>query len=90
MLPQKQILVVEDNLLNREMLMEILADQYAVLGAENGQEALDIQKRCGDDKDHVNGDLERAYEDYNRIEEEQKQFEQELLAEHHDENRSSV
>lgn len=41
-------------------------------------------------KDHANGDLERAYEDYNRIEEEQKRFEQELLAEHHDENRSSV
>lgn len=40
-------------------------------------------------KEHANGDLERAYEDYNRIEEEQKQFEQELLAEHHDENRSA-
>ncbi len=38
-------------------------------------------------KDHANGDLERAYEDYNRIEEEQKLFEQELLAEHQDQNR---
>ena len=37
MTPKKQILVVEDNQLNREMLMEILAEQYAVLGAENGQ-----------------------------------------------------
>lgn len=37
--------------------------------------------------DHANGDLERAYEDYNGIEEEQKRFEQELLAEHHDANR---
>lgn len=38
-------------------------------------------------KDHANGDLERAYEDYNEAEEKQKSFEQELLAEHHDENR---
>ena len=38
-------------------------------------------------KDHANGDLERAYEDYNRIEEEQKRFEQEMLAEHQDRNR---
>ena len=38
-------------------------------------------------KDHANGDLERAYEDYNRIEEEQKRFEQEMLAEHQDHNR---
>ena len=49
MLPQKQILVVEDNLLNREMLLEILADQYTVLEAGNGQEALDVLKRHGDD-----------------------------------------
>ena len=42
MTPKKQILVVEDNQLNREMLMEILAEQYAVLGAENGQEALEL------------------------------------------------
>ena len=40
-------------------------------------------------KDHANGDLERAYEDYNEAEEKQKRFEQELLAEHHDENRSA-
>lgn len=42
MTPKKQILVVEDNWLNREMLVEILADQYEVLQAENGQEALDL------------------------------------------------
>lgn len=41
-------------------------------------------------KDHANGDLERAYEDYNRIEEEQKRFEQEMLAEHQDQNRSGA
>ena len=39
---QKHILVVEDNELNREMLVDILSDQYAVHEAENGQEALDF------------------------------------------------
>ena len=48
MLLQKQILIVEDNSLNREMLVEILKEQYSILEAENGQEALDILKRCGD------------------------------------------
>lgn len=41
-------------------------------------------------KDHANGDLEKAYQDYNNAEDDQKRFEQMLLAEHHDENRSSV
>ena len=49
MLPRKQILVVEDNLINREMLREILAGQYTVLEAGNGQEALDVLEECGDD-----------------------------------------
>ena len=39
---QKQILVVEDNELNREMLAEILSAQYTILEAENGEVALDI------------------------------------------------
>ena len=47
MLPQKQILVVEDNPLNREMLVEILSAEYDVLQAENGREALDILKVHG-------------------------------------------
>lgn len=34
---KKQILVVEDNELNREMLREILSGEYNVLEAENGQ-----------------------------------------------------
>ncbi|MDD6051152.1 MAG: EAL domain-containing protein [Clostridiales bacterium] len=38
---KRQILVVEDNEINREMLMTILSDQYEVLEAENGQIALD-------------------------------------------------
>ena len=42
---KRQVLVVEDNLFNRELLTEILKDQYTVIQAENGQEALDILKR---------------------------------------------
>ena len=48
MAAQKQILIVEDNELNREMLSEILSDNYQVLEAENGQEALDVLKRYRD------------------------------------------
>ena len=42
MTPKKQVLVVEDNWLNRQLLVEILEDQYTVLEAENGQRAMDI------------------------------------------------
>ena len=42
MIPQKQILIVEDNELNRAMLSEILSVEYRVLEAANGQEALEI------------------------------------------------
>ena len=45
---KKQILVVEDNELNRAMLCEILSEEYQVLEAENGQEALDILEHCAD------------------------------------------
>ncbi|MDY2629657.1 MAG: EAL domain-containing protein [Lachnospiraceae bacterium] len=45
---QKQILIVEDNELNRSILSEILSGEYRVLEAENGQEALDILKRSRD------------------------------------------
>lgn len=37
-----QILIVEDNEINREMLKAILSDDYKILEAENGREALDI------------------------------------------------
>lgn len=40
----KQILVVEDNEINRMMLSGILSVEYKILEAENGQEALDILK----------------------------------------------
>ena len=46
---QKQILIVEDNMLNREILKEILSDVYSVLEAENGQEALDVLGAHADD-----------------------------------------
>ena len=49
MVPQKQILIVEDNELNRAMLVEILSSEYQVLEAENGQEALDILEHHKDD-----------------------------------------
>lgn len=42
MVQKKQILVVEDNELNRAMLCAILEEEYQVLEAGNGQEALDI------------------------------------------------
>lgn len=50
MITQKRILIVEDNELNREMLSEILSNDYSVLEAENGQEALHILEQ---DKDSV-------------------------------------
>lgn len=42
---QKQILIVEDNELNRAMLSKILSDNYKILEAENGQDALNILKK---------------------------------------------
>lgn len=39
---KKQVLIVEDNKINRDMLAAILSEQYAVIEAENGQKALDI------------------------------------------------
>lgn len=41
---KQQILVVEDNEINRKMLNKILSDDYKILEAENGQEALEILK----------------------------------------------
>ena len=49
MLSQEKILVVEDNELNRTMLVEILSGQYTTLEAENGQIALDILQTHTDD-----------------------------------------
>ena len=41
---KKRVLVVEDNELNRELLCQILSQEYDVLQAENGQAAMDILK----------------------------------------------
>lgn len=41
---KKNVLVVEDNELNREMLADILSSEYHVYKASNGQEAIDILK----------------------------------------------
>lgn len=41
---KKEILIVDDNEINREMLVEILRDKYSVLQAEHGQEALELLK----------------------------------------------
>ena len=49
MIPQKQILIIEDNEINRAILCEILSDEYRVLEAENGQVALDLLRECKDD-----------------------------------------
>ena len=49
MLLQRKILVVEDNMINREMLCDMLSSAYEVLDAENGQEALDVLKKYGEE-----------------------------------------
>ena len=48
MISRKIVLVVEDNLLNRSLLCQILSSEYDTLEAENGQEALDILKQYGE------------------------------------------
>lgn len=42
MKPQKRILIVEDNVINRELLREILSEEYSILEAENRHQALEI------------------------------------------------
>lgn len=49
MVQKKQILVIEDNALNRLILKQILENKYQVLEAENGQEGLKILKEKKDD-----------------------------------------
>ncbi|MFR2692398.1 MAG: response regulator [Enterocloster bolteae] len=44
MISQKQILIVEDNEINRMLLGEILSADYQVIEAENGLEALSVLK----------------------------------------------
>lgn len=49
MIAQKVILIVEDNKINRMMLNEILTEEYQVLEAENGLQALDVLKQRRDE-----------------------------------------
>lgn len=46
---KKKILVIEDNAINRLMLCEILAPEYEVLEAENGQTALAMLEQCSEE-----------------------------------------
>ncbi len=46
---KRTILIVEDNEMNREILRELLADEYEVLEAENGLEGLDQLVRHGEE-----------------------------------------
>lgn len=49
-LPERpKILVVEDNDINRQILCRILGDTYELLEAENGQAALDVLDRHGEE-----------------------------------------
>ncbi len=45
----KKILVVEDNVINREILCQILEDTYETLQAENGKEALEMLEKHGEE-----------------------------------------
>lgn len=48
MYSKRKILVVEDNELNRMMLSGILEEEYQILEAENGAEALDVLRQYGE------------------------------------------
>ena len=49
MLTKKEILIVEDNAINRMILSELLSSEYKVLEAENGQEALEVLEKHRDE-----------------------------------------
>lgn len=46
---KKKILVVDDNEINRGVLKNILDEEYEVIEAQNGQEALGVLKQCGEE-----------------------------------------
>ena len=49
MMPKRHVLVVEDNEINRAVLCGILSEEYQVLEAENGLEALSVLEAHGED-----------------------------------------
>ena len=50
---KRKILVVEDNEINREMLVDILSSEYDVITASNGKKALDVIKNVYQNKDYI-------------------------------------
>ena len=50
---KRKILVVEDNEINREMLVDILSSEYDVITASNGKEALDVIKNVYQNKEYI-------------------------------------
>ena len=50
---KNRILIVDDAYINRELLKEMLSENYEILEAENGKEALDIVEN----EKHINGIL---------------------------------
>ncbi|MGN0702165.1 MAG: EAL domain-containing protein [Lentihominibacter sp.] len=58
MTPTKQILVIEDNEINRDILTSILEDEYTVLTAENGLVGLNILRDNADDISLILLDIE--------------------------------
>ncbi|MEG2137106.1 MAG: EAL domain-containing protein [Oscillospiraceae bacterium] len=53
----KTVLVVDDNTVNRTILSKILSAKYTVLEAENGQSALELLERRGEDISAIMLDL---------------------------------
>lgn len=53
MTSDKTLLIVEDNAINRQLLVEILSAQYKLYEAENGQAALHVLKEHGEEIDLI-------------------------------------
>ena len=58
MTPTKQILVIEDSEINRDILTSILENEYSVLSAENGLVGLNLLKEHSDDISLILLDIE--------------------------------
>ncbi len=70
---QKKILVVDDVELNREMLLDILEEDYAVIMAENGEQAIEKMADCQDGIAAVLLDLQMPVMDGFEVLEEMKE-----------------
>ena len=56
---KNRILIVDDAYINRELLKEMLSENYEILEAENGKEALDIVEN---EKHTLDGTVDRIIE----------------------------